>query len=38
MMLAAFSFDFGTRRPPQGVWASARLDADQSALEVIEPG
>jgi hypothetical protein len=37
MMLAALSFDFGTHRPPHGVWASAQLDADQSALEVVEP-
>jgi len=37
MMLAALSFDFGTRRPPEGVWASAQLHSDQSALEVIEP-
>ncbi|HEV2546137.1 MAG TPA: PAS domain-containing protein [Stellaceae bacterium] len=37
MMLAALSFDFGTHRPPHGVWASAQLDADQSGLEVIEP-
>ena len=37
MMLAALSFDFGTHRPPQGVWASAQLNPDHSALEVIEP-
>jgi hypothetical protein len=37
MMLAAFSFDFGTHRPPQGVWASARLDVVQAELEVVDP-
>jgi hypothetical protein len=37
MMLAAFSFDFGTHHPPQGVWASARLDAVQAELEVVDP-